>query len=92
MPDVYTVLPMPWSAEGRRVLGEIDGIEEEAGVRLLSASEDDPRPVLEVSVVDGLCPLEDSGVSLGYIDPRAMAELLIEHGYAAPAEGGNGGE
>ena len=78
------------SVEGRRELGMVDGVEEWAGVQLLSASDDYPLPVLVVSVVDGLTPSGAEGVSLGFINPEAMAALLIEHGYCAPVGEGSG--
>lgn len=72
---------------GRRYLGGIAGVEQDAGVELLSASLAGSKPVLVVTVVDGLVPVEDqlpegAPLSRGYIDPEEMAALLVEHGYA----------
>ncbi len=74
---------LPPLLAGRRELGCIEGIEHEAWVTLLSASPDGDPPLLTASVLAGWSEGEGMGTELGVIDPRAMAELLIEHGYAA---------
>lgn len=79
---IIKALPKRWRRENRRLLGEIEGVEEEAWVQLLSASPDDGRPVLAVHVTDGLDEGDAPGTTVAYVDPRQMAELLIEHGYA----------
>lgn len=80
----------PFRQQGRRTLGEIAGVESEGGVELLSGSVIGEPLVLVVTVIDGMvkspASTPDVGLSQGYIDPKEMAALLVEHGYAAPLE------